>query len=108
VIRPAARLALVLTALLLFVPACVSDDDEGASASEVERALRADLLSGDERVVDLGTGPPKLVECKKDPDTATGWRCTVVAVSGRSIICIVQAESESGKTIRRVCAPVDN
>lgn len=109
VIRPAAPVALVLTVLLLGAPACGSGDgNDEASAAEVERALRADLLSGEgDRVVDLGTSPPKLVECRKDPDTKTGWRCTVTAASGRSIICIVQAESESGKTIRRVCAPVD-
>lgn len=102
--------ALLLTGLLLWAPACGSGDgDDEASAADVERSLRTDLLSSEgDRVVDLGTSPPKLVTCEKDPDSESGWRCTVTAASGRNIICIVQAEPESGDTVRRVCAPVDN
>ena len=103
-------LALLLAGLVLCAPACGAGngDDDGPSAADVEQSLRADLVAGGERVVDLGTSPPKLVTCEKDPDTEAGWRCTVTAASGRNIVCFVQAEAESGRTVRRVCAPVDN
>jgi hypothetical protein len=107
------RLTLLLLAgVLILSPSCGSGDDDGegeASAAEVEQALRKDLASGSgDRAVDLGTSPPKLVTCEKDADGETGWRCTVVAASGRNIVCIVQSQPGDGVTIRRVCAPVDN
>jgi hypothetical protein len=89
----------------LAVPACGSDGDGGASSADVERSLKADLSGGGDRVVDLGTSPPKLVECAKD---GKSWRCRVTATSGESVVRIAQADPESGRTLSRVCGRVDN
>lgn len=94
----------LLVGAVLAVPACGSDGDGGPSSADVERSLKADLSGGD-RVVDLGTSPPKLVECAKE---GKSWRCRVTSTSGESVVCIVQADPDSGRTLSRVCGRVDN
>ena len=102
-------LAPVLAAVLLCSASCGSSGgDEGPSAAAVEDSLRADLAAGGDRVVDLGMSEPKVVTCEKDAGSETGWRCTVTTAGGRNILCLVEADSESGRPSRRVCAPVDN
>ncbi|HEX2292731.1 MAG TPA: hypothetical protein VHH55_05415 [Gaiellaceae bacterium] len=96
----------VAVAVLFVAVAAACGSDDGASADDVERALNADLAGGGDRVVDLGTDPPKQVECRKD-DGST-WRCRVTATSGKNIVCIVEADPDSGRTVRRMCAPMDN
>jgi hypothetical protein len=32
----------------------------------------------------------------------------VTATSGKNIVCIVEADPDSGRAVRRMCAPMDN
>lgn len=105
------RLA-VLTSLLVLAAGCGSDKDDaagGSDADRVEAALRTQLAKGQVsgRVVDLGIDPPKAITCTEDPEREDGWRCTVTTGKGRTMVCIVRAQSERRQPPAPVCGPID-
>jgi hypothetical protein len=100
----------VLVALLAGCGGSDGDDSTATtSASEVEASVKAQLAKGGGTgVVNLDTDKPKRVTCTKDASKASGWRCTVETVSGRSMLCILQARSGVKVPAAPVCGPVDN
>ena len=103
-----------LAAVVALVAGCGSgsDDESGSTVSsgEVESSLLANLSagSGNGGVVELGTGPPKLVSCVKDAGRQNGWRCTVKPTTGKNVLCLVQVDPQTKKARKTTCTRIDN
>lgn len=106
------RRLVVLTSLLVLAAGCGSDKDDaggGSDAGRVEAVLRTQLAKGEVsgRVVDLGIDPPKAITCTEDPEREDGWRCSVTTGKGRTMVCIVRAQSQRRQPPAPVCGPID-
>jgi hypothetical protein len=105
-----------LAAVVILAAGCGSgsgSDDKNVStvsSGEVESSLLAKLSagSGNGGVVELGTGPPKLVSCVKDAGRKNGWRCTVKPTTGKNVLCLVEVDPQTKKARKTTCTRIDN
>jgi len=112
---------LLLGGVLLALAGCGSSDDESGSgtlrvttsgastaftADDVEDAFESDLATGG-GIVDLGTDPPKSIECEKSGDSGD-WSCRVTPAKGdRVMTCSIVTDPTTRTVTKRSCAPVD-
>jgi hypothetical protein len=109
-----AFLSALAAAVVVLLAGCGSgSDDEGTStvsSGEVESSVLAGLSAdgGSGGIVDLGTGPPKLVSCVKDGGRKNGWRCTVTPTTGKNVLCLVEVDPQTKKARETTCTRIDN
>jgi hypothetical protein len=111
---------LLLVGVLALAAACGSDGDKGAStttestatvsAAEAEAALRTELSEGGGGgIVHHEGDTPKLVTCKKEAASKSGWECTVTpSKSSESYLCMVEVNPPTKRTTKTTCARIDN
>jgi hypothetical protein len=105
--------AALIIALLALASGCGSDEDADTTGSvtavEAESALMTQLSSGGSGVVQRDVEPPKQVTCVKDPDSPSGWRCTVTPAKGQeSYLCFIEIDPQTKQVTKTSCGRIDN
>jgi hypothetical protein len=107
---------MLLIAGLVLAAGCGSDDEgtdttataaETVAANEVENALMTELGQGGTGIVEHDA-EPKLVTCRKDTGTRSGWRCTVTSKGPETYLCTVEVDPRTKQVTKRTCARIDN